>query len=577
MIDRRVFVFALAGFSTSVGCKSHASTGGGGSTSGTTTASTTSSSTGTAGAGGGSDTSCLQAAGPPQKGSSNWVDGSAQAIVAVSDEASCTRSYTLTTTGPLRDGMPTNPRVYAEKTGQPVVRTQNDMFDALFALAIEEARQASVDSIEDGSFNGGMPVACPAGGCFQTGQEWTYVWTRDTSYSTELALAWLDPTRARNSMQFKLSAHRDGTRPEVVQDTGSGGSWPVSSDRVVWAMGASALLDILAGSDRTAFRDTAYTALSNTADRDRVVLFDAATGLYRGETSFLDWREQTYPAFTATDTVQIAMSETLSTNVVHLHALETLASIATEKGDMAGATKYGGWASALRTAIPARYWLADRHLLGSFLPTTLDPAPVNRFDLLGSALAVLSDAITPAQAEDVVASYPHFPKGAPVIFPEQQDTPIYHNRTMWPFVTSYWARAAAKVGNADALDAAVRSLVRGAALNLSNMENFEAVTGANYVSEGATSGPVVDSERQLWSVAGYLSMVDDVIFGREVSAQGIRFLPKLTSGLRASLFSGVDTISLSNVPYQGKSLSVRVHLPPASSGANGFLPVASET
>ena len=70
---------------------------------------------------------------------------------------------------------------------------------------------------------------------------------------------------------LKLSAHRDGTKPEIVQDTGTGGSWPISSDRVVWAMGAWELLAVLDGAERTAFRDLAYTAIVNTAEHDRLV------------------------------------------------------------------------------------------------------------------------------------------------------------------------------------------------------------------------------------------------------------------------------------------------------------------
>ena len=40
---------------------------------------------------------------------------------------------------------------------------------------------------------------------------------------------------------------------------------------------------------------TAYTAISNTIESDRLAAYDDRDGLYRGETSFLDWREQTYP------------------------------------------------------------------------------------------------------------------------------------------------------------------------------------------------------------------------------------------------------------------------------------------
>ena len=43
-----------------------------------------------------------------------------------------------------------------------------------------------------------------------------YVWTRDTAYAVDLGLALLDPDRAMNSLDFKLSADK----PAV----GSGGT-----------------------------------------------------------------------------------------------------------------------------------------------------------------------------------------------------------------------------------------------------------------------------------------------------------------------------------------------------------------
>ncbi len=68
--------------------------------------------------------------------------------------------------------------------------------------------------------------------------------------------------------------------------------------------------------------------MTNTAEHDRRVVFDPNDGLYRGEQSFLDWREQSYPAWVATDTVHIGMSKALSTNVAHHALLDITASLA---------------------------------------------------------------------------------------------------------------------------------------------------------------------------------------------------------------------------------------------------------
>lgn len=508
---------------------------------------------------------CSTALGSGESPTHLWVDGTDRATVTVSGDA-CRRRFTLASTAALRDGRPENPRTFSERAGQATVSTRNDMFDALYALAHAEVREASVTSIRDSAFANGEPVPC---NCFETGRLWTYVWTRDTAYAVDLALAAVDPLRARNSLVFKLSERRSGGDAQIVQDTGSGGSYPISTDRVVWALAAEELLKYLDGDAREEFLALAFEAVRNTVEHDRAIVYDPRDGLYRGETSFLDWREQSYPPWTADDTLHIGTSRALSTNVLHLRILEIAATLAREHGDIDVADRFAGWAQSLATVVRERFYLPDAGQFSSFIMAPRDPGPVRRYDLLGSALAVLSGVATPAQARAVVASYPQLPNGPPVIWPQQPEVPIYHNRAGWPFVTAYWLKAAAAVRNDAAVNLAVASLMRGAALNLSNMENFEVVTGDPWVDDGELSGPVVNSQRQLWSIAGYLAMVHDVVFGLETSQTGIRFLPYVTRGFRHGLFRNADTLVLNNFPYRGHRLTVVIQLPPATGDRAG--------
>ncbi|MAQ17502.1 MAG: hypothetical protein CMN30_22240 [Sandaracinus sp.] len=521
--------------------------------------------------GGTTEPGCVSPTGADPTGTASLTDGTDTAAVTIPDRAACRRVYSLSTTAPLRDDQPDNPRVVTEREGDPTVRSGHDLFDALHALAVEEVRENSVSSIRDGAFDDGLAVDCGPDGCFETGRLWTYVWTRDTSYAVDVGLAPMDPARARGSLEFKLSERRGGGDEQVVQDTGSGGSYPVSTDRVVWALGAWAVLANLEGSERDAFRSRALEALSNTLEHDRRVAFDASDGLYFGEQSFLDWREQTYPEWTADDVVHIAMSKALSTNLLHLRALEVTAALADEEGDTATRDRFGGWADDLRLAIRERFWLESEGQFSTFVTTGLDPAPVRRFDLLGSSLAVIFGVATESQARRVLAGYPHYGPGAPVIWPQQQQTPIYHNRGEWPFVTAYWLRAAKAAGNDAVADRMVRALMRGAALNLSNMENFEAASGAVWQDDGAASGPVVNSQRQLWSVAGYLSMVHHTLFGLEAESDGLHVRPFVTAGLRDDVFAGTDELVLNDYPYRGRRVTVVLHLP--ESGGTGALTV----
>ncbi|HQY61165.1 MAG TPA: hypothetical protein PK141_07220 [Polyangiaceae bacterium] len=513
---------------------------------------------------------CVEATGTENAAARKLDDATGSASVEVNG-AACARTFTLRSTANRVDNLPASPRVVTESSGRPTVHTKNDLFDALYQLAIAEAKECSVSEIKDGAFRNGGGLTCPTGGCFETGRKWTYVWTRDTSYAVDLGLAWLDPVRAKNSLDFKLSARRSGGDLQIVQDTGTGGSYPVSTDRAIWALGAREALRHLSGADRVAFAGRALEAIKNTLDHDRAVAFDPTDGLYRGEQSFLDWREQTYPRWTVPDLVHIGMSKSLSTNAAHLALMITGAELAGEKGDAAESQRLGKMASDLRAAMRTRFWLAEDKQLSTYVTTELDGAPARRFDLLGTSLAVLLDVTTPEQARDAIASYPTLAHGPPVIFPQQKDTPIYHNRAIWPFVTAYWVRAARKADNDAAFDSGVRSLVRGAALNLSNMENLEAVTGKPFHEDGANSGPVVNSQRQLWSVAGYLAMVH-AIFGVDATERGLRVAPYVTRGLRRSLFSTSKTLTIDDLPYRGKTLNVVVSLPndPAPAGGGAY-------
>ncbi len=495
-------------------------------------------------------------------------------LTIVGDRDACRRSYVLASTGARRDMLPGSPRTFEERETDPALRTGHDLFDALFALAMDEAHENSVGSIEDFGFDMGRPLPCPDGGCFETGRLWTYVWTRDTSYSVDLGLAAIDPTRALNSMLFKLSERRGGGGEQIVQDTGTGGSYPVSSDRVVWALGAESLLAQLDGPDYTTFRDRAYGALSRTIAHDREVVFDDSRGLYRGETSFLDWREQTYPGFTVGNVTPIAESESLSTNVLHLHALELASRLAGERGETTERDRLAADAASLRTRIHEVFWDESRGELLAFTPGVLDRAPVRRVDLLATSLAILSGVVDDEEARRALSRYPHFENGAPVIAPQQQDTAIYHNRAQWPFVTAYELLAAGAARHPAAATHAVHTLMRSAALSLSNMENFEVPSGLPYREDGAFSGPVVNSQRQLWSVAGYLAMVTRGVFGLSPEADGLHVTPYLTADLVRDLFAGQSELVLDQWPVHGRRVSVVLHLPPTPAAAGRDLTVS---
>ncbi|HEY1098640.1 MAG TPA: hypothetical protein VGF99_06920, partial [Myxococcota bacterium] len=353
----------------------------------------------------------------------------------------------------------------------------------------------------------------------------------------------------------------------------------MSTDRVVWALGARRVLAQVDGTERAAFADDVYSAVVNTLAHDRGTIFDAVDGLYRGEQSFLDWREQTYPAFVRDDVVAIAMGKALGTNLLHLAAIELARDLATERNDVAARDRFATQASDLRTAIVDRF-TTDEGLLSSYIPSDLDPAPVRRLDALSTSLAILMDVVDADTARELLSRQPHYGPGVPVIWPQQQDTAIYHNRAEWPFVTAYWLKAAAHVDHDVVVARMLRALVRGSTLHLSNMENFEAGSGSVHVDEGATSGPVVNSRRQLWSVAGALGAVEHTLFGLEATSSALRVSPYVPASLfraadgNEALLGGTRELVLRDVVVRGRTLTVVLHLP-ATPGTNGALRISN--
>jgi hypothetical protein len=503
------------------------------------------------------------------------VEGSSRAAMTIKEDG-LLRTYELATTAELRDNQPPDQRItFSEIPDHARIRTGNLMFDGLYALAVHEAIQNSVAQIKDWAYNHDNPIKLEV---FQTGAVWTYVWTRDLSYSTYLALAQFDPRRALDSLLFKTSALKPsvtgGFANQIVQDTGSGGSYPVSSDRVVWALGANQVLKFLSAIEQQEVLKKVYPILHDTLEQDRRLIYDPEDGLYRGEQSFHVWREQTYPGWTKTNVLAIAMSKALSVNAADYFALVTASDYAGRLGFHEDQIRYATWARELKAAINTHFFDAKAGLYSTCLLTDeANGIQVQRYDLLGESLAILTGVADRSQAESILRRYPVGPYGPPVVWPEETTVPIYHNQAIWPFVTAFWIETARKAGNAAVINQGIHSLMRGTAFNLSNMENFDFVTGKTEVKDGVLSGPVVDSRRQIWSVAGYLAVVQDVVFGLETSWDGIRFLPCITGGLRNQTFASSNVIELRNFLYRGRAISVRIHLPSVGFRGKGICPI----
>ena len=158
------------------------------------------------------------------------------------------------------------------------------------------------------------------------------------------------------------------------------------------------------------------------------VVIDPQTGLARGETSFLDWREQTYPRWM--QPVDIYSSKALSTNALYYRVYRILGAM-----DRALGQKGDDWdakADRIRAAINQRMWVQDEGRYGQYLYGRIWQSLSPRADALGESLAVLFEIPSAAQRTSIMKSQPVMPYGIPTVYPEQPDIPPYHNCSVWP-------------------------------------------------------------------------------------------------------------------------------------------------
>jgi hypothetical protein len=389
--------------------------------------------------------------------------------------------------------------------------------DALYNLALEEARRA----VEPDS-------------TFRTGKEWAGVWTRDISYSIILAQATLQPQVAMHSLLRKVS-------PEgrIIQDTGTGGAYPCSTDRAVWAVAAWEIYKVTGDQ---AWLKKVYPVIQKSLEEDAQNAYDPASGLVRGESSFLDWREQTYPRWM--QPADIYQSENLGTNAVHMQANAVLALMAKQLGDAAVASRHEQAAATIKQAINQHLWQEPAGYYGQYRYGRVFPVRSPKAEALGEALSVLFDVADPGRAKTVVEKTPTTAYGISCIYPQIPGIPPYHNDAVWPFVQSFWALAAAKAGNEASLMASIAAVYRPAALFLTNKENFVA-------GNGDFAGTQINSSNMLWSLSGSLGLVYKVLFGMHYEADRLVFKPFVPQALQGGR-------KLLNFKYRGAVLNIKM-------------------
>lgn len=396
----------------------------------------------------------------------------------------------------------------------------NPMLVALYNMALEE-----------------MQLDVRTDSTFMAGALWPDTWTRDAVYSIYFSYAWILPEVSRKTLEKQTLQNPK----EALQDTGSGGSWPISTDRVVWAMAAWEYY--LYTGDKT-WLESVYDGLKYTALKDIHVAFDPNVGLFKGETCSMDWRTHTYPNWFINSVIGDSFSS--GTNALHKFFYQFLGTagriINKPSEEIAMWDKY---CNIVKENINKRFWDEKQGCYTCYLyPEYMGYKSTQRVGVMSNGLAAILGVSTPEQSTRMVENFPLYPYGAAVLYPSIPDDFSYHNKSVWPVWQTPYMYAARDAKNSAAVEHMMKSLIRAGALFLTHKENMTYDTGYD-------RGTALNSPRQLWSVASYISMVYRVLFGMTMTEEGIVFSPVVPDLVNGKL-------SLADFHYRDANLSINI-------------------
>ncbi|MCH5303256.1 MAG: hypothetical protein J1E41_00205 [Ruminococcus sp.] len=382
------------------------------------------------------------------------------------------------------------------------------------------------------------------GDVFYTGTLWQKVWTRDTAMSNLYSLSWVFPEITYNCQREKIKTSNGISVFE--EDTGTGGSYPVSTDKIITML---SVWETYLADGNTDHLSYFYDVCYNTIMQDMEVAYDKDAELFKGETCGLDWRDQTYPDWTSetydSGLNNIAEGKTTSVNAIYCRVLEIMSQAAKVLNKGEATEKYWAkMASDLKEKISSRLWNDNLNLYSAWeYPEYMGSVLAEKADVLGNGFALWFNVGTDEQLKAIGDNYPLVTYGAPTVYPQKQGTlanaeKIYHNFGVWPGWEAALMVGAAYSDNEALAEEIFNSTVRGAATSLTQKEVINYLTG-----EG------VASDQQLWSIAGTLAGYYRVLFGMNYDEDGISFDPYIPSWMKGPF-------TLTNYKYRGSNLNI---------------------
>lgn len=356
--------------------------------------------------------------------------------------------------------------------------------------------------------------------------------THNLGYSSLLSLALIDPQAAQNSLMKRVSQGR------ILQDDGTGGSWPVTTDRAVWVLGAWEVY--LATGDKDWLKQS-YEVVRHSLSQDEAMIYDHTTGLVYGEASLPYCRKEVYPAWM--QPADIAQSECLSNNALFFRANEIASRMAQLCGDGGVAAHFKQVADAIKEGINNYLWIESAGYYGQYLYGRVNKTVSTRSETLGEALCIIFGIADAQRAQRIVNSIPSSPYGMTCFNPQIPDIYTLHNNAIWPHTQAYWLWASALTRCPQAVTHGLASVYRTTALMATNMENTDATTG--------TCNTAYNSGSALLSVAANLSIPLRVFAGINMNEEGITIQPLVPKGWMSKK-------QLTNLKYRKAILDITI-------------------
>jgi hypothetical protein len=382
---------------------------------------------------------------------------------------------------------------------------------------------------------------------FHAGAYWDQVWTRDGSYSIEMACGLIDPVTSRGTFNYTTTTW-NGLTVQLQDVCGHFGGWPNLTDGIVWATGAWAFYR---QTGDASFLSYAYPIIRNSLLRAETEVRDPADGLFKGCASFME-SNSGYPASFANNGTKVGATKAGSTNMLHYNAYVVAAKMAKLLNKpQSTIDSLNQKAAALKNAINSNLWNPSKGYYYYFKYPNGTYQEQN--EGLADAFAILFDIADSAKKVSIlektipspwghVCQYPQYPEWSDY---SKGDADYYHSYMVWPFVQGYIAWAAAKMKNTQVF-----------MFNMDKLAQLWAKSSPGEFREfyRPLDGTPDGGGQQLWSASGYITMVFHGLFGMNFEVDGIRFDPIVPDTFK-------NPITLNNFVYRKMTLNMTLKGP----------------